>query len=458
MIDAGKDPAAEKRDAKQKARAAKNIGWLVDDYKEKVLKHLSGSTNRSYKRQLVRIEDEWRSRPVEEITHTDVIELISKTKSGYKTLKSGWRETETLYIVIREIFKHAAGQRIVVINPGVGISLEAIIGKRPKAKARLMLTDDEIAEFMQAKMNRQNQLSVWIIAATCVRVSEFTNAQRQHIKTDELTVKRLGAGLWHVPESKTGAAMDIPLAPQVVGWFRELDSLALDSRYIVPARSVARLKKHGGDAPIQKDGVWGAINYWIQNYQPKVRRFTPHDLRSTAKSHMRALGVGRDISEMCLNHKLKSVEGIYDQYSYWKERAEALALWADHLVKCQASTAARSARRGMLTRGCASSGRRPYTGPSPSCWRCVCAAVSCRSPDPWTTWNGSSRTSIRSSPTRPGHATTSRLAHGHWRCTGWPVNSSLAGYPGGGGRPIPSTSCRMPGWIRSWPGRGPGRC
>lgn len=335
MIDAGKDPAAEKREAKQKARAAKSIGWLVDDYKEKVLKHLSGSTNRSYKRQLVRIEDEWRSRPVEEISHTDVIELIGKTKSGYKTLKSGWRETETLYIVIREIFKHAAGQRIVVINPGVGISLEAIIGKRPKAKARLMLTDDEIAEFMQAKMNRQNQLSVWIIAATCVRVSEFTNAQRQHIRTDELTIKRLGAGLWHVPESKTGAAMDIPLVPQVVEWFRELDSLALDSRYIVPARSVARLKKHGGDAPIQKDGVWGAINYWIQNYQPKVRRFTPHDLRSTAKSHMRALGVGRDISEMCLNHKLKSVEGIYDQYSYWKERREALALWADHLVKCQ---------------------------------------------------------------------------------------------------------------------------
>ncbi len=335
MIDAGKDPAAEKREAKQKARAAKNIGWLVDDYKEKVLKHLSGSTNRSYKRQLVRIEDEWRSRPVEEISHTDVIELISKTKSGYKTLKSGWRETETLYIVIREIFKHAAGQRIVVINPGVGISLEAIIGKRPKAKVRLMLTDDEITELMQAKMNRQNQLSVWIIAATCVRVSEFTSAQRQHISTDELTIKRLGAGLWHVPESKTGSAMDIPLAPPVVEWFRELDSLALDSRYIVPARSVARLKKHGGDAPIQKDGVWGAIIYWIQNYQPNVRRFTPHDLRSTAKSHMRALGVGRDISEMCLNHKLKSVEGIYDQYSYWKERREALALWADHLVKCQ---------------------------------------------------------------------------------------------------------------------------
>ncbi|MFY3552942.1 tyrosine-type recombinase/integrase [Achromobacter insolitus] len=335
MIDAGKDPAAEKREAKQKAKAAKTVEWLVGDYKGKVLAHLSRSTNRTYLRQLERIEKEWRSRPAEEITHADVIELIRKTKGTFKTHKAGWRETETLYIVIREIFKHAAGQHIVLVNPGVGISLEAIIGKRPKAKVRLMLTDDELAEFMQAKMNRQNQLSVWIIAATCVRVSEFSTALREHIRTDELTVKRLGAGLWHIPESKTGPAMDIPLAPQVMEWFRELDSLALDSKYIVPARSVARLKKHGGDAPIGKDGVWGAIDYWIRNHKPSIRRFTPHDLRSTAKSHMRALGVGRDISEMCLNHKLKSVEGIYDQYSYWKERREALALWADHLVKCQ---------------------------------------------------------------------------------------------------------------------------
>lgn len=335
MIDSGKDPAAEKRAAKQKARAAKNVEWLVNDYKDKVLKHLAPSTNRSYKRQLVRIEKEWRSRPIEEISHADVIELISKTKASFKTHKSGWRETETLYIVTREIFKHATGQRIVLVNPGVGISLEAIIGKRPKAKTRLMLTEDELAEFLHAKMNRQNQLSVWIIAATCVRVSEFSTALRQNIRIDELTIKRLGAGLWHIPESKTGPAMDIPLAPQVIEWFRELDSLALDSRYVVPARSVARLKKHGGDAPIGKDGVWGAIDYWIQNHKPNIRRFTPHDLRSTAKSHMRALGVGRDISEMCLNHKLKSVEGIYDQYNYWKERREALARWADHLVKCQ---------------------------------------------------------------------------------------------------------------------------
>lgn len=50
------------------------------------------------------------------------------------------------------------------------------------------------------------------------------------------------------------------------------------------------------------------------------------------KSHMRKLGVSRDISEMCLNHKLAGVEGIYDQYTYWDERKVALELWAAYLT------------------------------------------------------------------------------------------------------------------------------
>ena len=61
------------------------------------------------------------------------------------------------------------------------------------------------------------------------------------------------------------------------------------------------------------DTIHEAISYWLDTGKPAVRRFTLHDLRSTMKSHMRALGVPRDISEMCLNRKLSGLEGIYDQ-------------------------------------------------------------------------------------------------------------------------------------------------
>lgn len=43
-----------------------------------------------------------------------------------------------------------------------------------------------------------------------------------------------------------------------------------------------------------------------------IRRFIPHDTRSTAKGHLRNLGFSREISEIALNHKLPGIEGIYD--------------------------------------------------------------------------------------------------------------------------------------------------
>ena len=58
------------------------------------------------------------------------------------------------------------------------------------------------------------------------------------------------------------------------------------------------------------------------------------------KSHMRKLGVSRDISEMCLNHKLSGVEGIYDQHTYYEERRAALTVWAEFLASCQLKKAA----------------------------------------------------------------------------------------------------------------------
>ena len=135
---------------------------------------------------------------------------------------------------------------------------------------------------------------------------------------------------------RSGTAMEIQLAPIVVGWFKELQEMAAESAYVLPAHSRGRAARQGGDTHVSKDTIREAIGYWLGAEKPKVRRFTPHDLRSTMKSHMRALGVPRDISEMCLNHKLSGVEGIYDRHTYFDERKEALEQWARFLVVCEA--------------------------------------------------------------------------------------------------------------------------
>ncbi|PJO72432.1 integrase [Burkholderia thailandensis] len=315
----GINPAIEKR--REKARKDWSVRQLIGDYRERVLVTLADSTQQSYGRNLDRVERGIGSLPVRAVSAPDIVAEIERTKLG-------WVEAYTLWCVLKAIFKHAVGKRLIDANPCAGVSLQAIIGKRPEVRTRLMLTADEIRVLMNAAMSDENRLSVCILLATGVRISELMTARRENLFLDEAR--------WHIPKSKTGPAMDIPLAPAVIEWFKQLEAAALDSAYILPARLQRRFDRLGGDACVSKDALREAIDFWIDNHKPEIRRFTPHDLRSTMKSHMRKLGVARDVSEMCLNHKLPGVEGIYDQHSYFNERRAALELWAKFLLTCQA--------------------------------------------------------------------------------------------------------------------------
>lgn len=55
------------------------------------------------------------------------------------------------------------------------------------------------------------------------------------------------------------------------------------------------------------------------------------DLRRTAATHMRRLGVPRLHVAKLLNHRVPGVTGVYDRSSYDDEKREALERWADRL-------------------------------------------------------------------------------------------------------------------------------
>ncbi|HDR8931583.1 tyrosine-type recombinase/integrase [Burkholderia vietnamiensis] len=318
-VQQGVNPAVERR--KEKARKDWSVRQLIADYEERILPTLAESTQRSYGRNLKRVLSGMGSLSLHDVSAADIVAQIERVSAG-------WVELFTLWCVLKAIFKHAAGKRLVDANPCAGIVLESVIGKRPEVKKRLMLTAEEIHVLMNAKMKDENLLSVRVLLATGVRASELFTAKRKDVFLDEAR--------WHIPKSKTGPEMDIPLAPVVVDWFRHLAAMAGQSGYVLPARLRTRFERLDGDTHISKDAIREAIDFWIEHHKPEIRRFTPHDLRSTMKSHMRALGVSRDISEMCLNHKLAGVEGIYDKHTYYDERRAALELWARFITTCQA--------------------------------------------------------------------------------------------------------------------------
>lgn len=74
---------------------------------------------------------------------------------------------------------------------------------------------------------------------------------------------------------------------------------------------------------------------------PRVAPWRIHDLRRTVATGMGELGVQPHVVEAVLNHISGSkagVAGIYNRATDRKEKAEALALWADHVLKIATTT------------------------------------------------------------------------------------------------------------------------
>jgi len=128
---------------------------------------------------------------------------------------------------------------------------------------------------------------------------------------------------------KNGKLFVIPLTNQTAEWFMQLKLLAFNSKHVLPIR--IRQNGREGDAPMEATSLNAAINRMCETLGDKCRRFTPHDLRSTARSHLAVLGVDVLIAERCLNHSLGGLVAVYDKHDYMAERRKALTLWSNNI-------------------------------------------------------------------------------------------------------------------------------
>jgi integrase len=128
--------------------------------------------------------------------------------------------------------------------------------------------------------------------------------------------------------ASAGQAISIPLPRQAVAALGELVRLAGHSQWLLPARKMqTRMIPY-----IDPNTVGAAIAKHIRPLMGEnCERFTVHDFRRTARTHLEALSVLPHIAERCLNHKLKGVVGIYNRHDYFEERKAALQAWADLL-------------------------------------------------------------------------------------------------------------------------------
>lgn len=327
-IQQGVDVAAQKRHADQEAARAWTFRRLTEDYFDKGAKKLSAATITGRTQQLRDyVYPKIGHLAAADVTPADIVGIVEATAGR------SLHVARLVMVGIRMVFAHGIARHVVTANPCAHIRSEAIIGGAPDQRERVMLTDAEIGAVFKAlpTMSRPNALMVRILLATGARIGELVQAEWVHLDFERAE--------WTIPpeHSKTKKGFVIPLPPMVAGWFAELQAMAFGSRYVMPIR--ARFGGKEGDAHMEPTTLNASLTTLAKKLGKKCRRFSPHDLRSTCRSHLGALGVDVLIAERCLNHSLGGLVATYDKHDYLTERRRALELWAAKLASIETGEA-----------------------------------------------------------------------------------------------------------------------
>lgn len=318
-IQQGEDVARTKKLLARELANAKTLKELANDYLKKAKLVLAPST---FKQRKHHIDDvivpKIGSLLVREVTTTDVVYLIESVGKMHVA--------SLVLIALSRIFKHGIAKHVALTNPCLGITASAICEAPKPTRLRLKLSEDELRVILPKlpSIGIENALAIKVLLTTCVRTNELVKAEWADINFERTE--------WTIPavNSKTRKGFTIPLTPAIVGWFNELKHYSCGSKYVLPSRT-------GKQTHIALLTIAVAVNKLCKKLEG-VRRFTPHDLRSTARSHLTELGINLIVAERCLNHSLGGLVGIYDQHDYMTERRIALELWTDLILACESGT------------------------------------------------------------------------------------------------------------------------
>lgn len=216
--------------------------------------------------------------------------------------------------LLRHIFGWAVTRGEIEYNPCLGIPKPF-----PENRRDRYLSESEIRNFWinanTGSISEPMSIFLRLLLATAQRKGELLNAQKSHVN--------MGEGIWEIPpdSSKNGKPHRVPLSQPALNLFSRGMELS-DSEYVFPSSS--GLKPLSSASPNQAIGrnflVWGLDT-----------SFCPHDLRRTAATHMRRLGVPRYDVARVLNHSQYDVTGHYDLYENDSEKRKALELLGMYL-------------------------------------------------------------------------------------------------------------------------------
>jgi integrase len=305
----GRNPAAEKRAAKEAQPSADTVRAVTKLYVERYAKRNNRSwreTERIFKMYVVPV---WKDRPLADIRRPDVVSLLDGVEDNNGPVMS-----DAVLAQVRKLFNWALDRGIIDATP------IARVQRRTKPKERMRkrwLPDAEIKAVWFAANNLGYPFGPFVkmLLLTGQRRSEVAGMRWDEISND----------VWTIPATKTKNKEDheVPLSPAAVQLLKDTpntgDYVFMSGRSKAGnpisgfSKAKAYLDKHIEDNGLQME-QWGF-----------------HDLRRTVRTHMSRLNVASEIAERVLNHTPQGIEAVYDRHGYLDEKRKALEAWSDYL-------------------------------------------------------------------------------------------------------------------------------
>lgn len=248
---------------------------------------------------------------MKDITALDVQGLVYRKRDSGKV-----QAAIVILRTIRRMFDYAVELQLVPVNPAARVAARYV--GRPSQRSRA-LTAAELRVYLRtvygSAIDRRFKLALHIILASMVRKSELLLARWEHVNFE--------TGEWLIPaeNTKTGKPHVVYMSSQVTEMFRELNTFAGDSDFVLPGRSGAH-----------KRLAHNTLNQALERLTfPNLEPLTIHDLRRTASTLLHEKGFSSDVIEKALNHTLGGVRGVYNKAEHAGERKRMLQWWADYL-------------------------------------------------------------------------------------------------------------------------------
>lgn len=254
----------------------------------------------------------WSDKDIRDIKRVDGIELIERVA----TCSPG--QSANVHKAARGVLDYALQRGHLEYNVLVGLS-KIIPALRPKSRDRV-LTEAEIKHVWHALDDSIIGRALKLILVTAQRPGEVAGLHVLEMQAGEgkplCKTCRGCKNLWTIPQERAEKGKGdhiVYLTATAVSLTRGIEDVD---------GLVFNVKRNSLSQYLSRD----------KNYL-ELARWTPHDLRRTARTHMAKIGIINEHAEAVIAHKKPGITATYNKYEYLPEKESALIKWEAELLR-----------------------------------------------------------------------------------------------------------------------------